>query len=261
LDSIVEEEIGLRLGRVAGVEVARDRQIDEIDSVRAGRQQAGHDPVGQGAEAGGENLVARHLHVGSDTVGGEAVQLTGDPARDPGAVPFLVLLAAIGQPGIPERLLAVLAPERVAGDEGLGILVEVVSELLVQLLDAGVEDGDPDGLVAECRRPGGGHVHASVVPLEDSLRVRDAEERGCVVPRIREQEDVPKTGEPTGPPRSLPSSVTGPSNIDSGKTLVTRGLAPIRRAKSPATGVTAIAPTWLRSVTTSPPALVTATFI
>jgi hypothetical protein len=131
LDSIGEEAIGLRLIRVAGVEVARDRHVDEIDPVRARRKQAGDDPVRQGAEAGGKNFVARDLHARSDTVRGEAVELACDPARNPGAVTFPVVQAAIRQAGALERLLAVLAPERLAGDEGLRLVADVVGELLV----------------------------------------------------------------------------------------------------------------------------------
>src|SRR5439155_18681765 len=85
---------------------------------------------------------------------------------------------------------------------------------------------------------------------------------GLVTPRNEDaschgsakEPDPPKTGEPTEPPRSLPSRVTGPSNIDSRKKLATCELAPILAPKSGAVGATAIAPTGLRSVTTSPPA-------
>ena len=99
---------------------------------------------------------------------------------------FLVFLATVGQTGILERLIPELVLERLAGDEGLRLAGDVVLELSVRLLDAGVENGDLDGLVAERGRPGGRDVHAGVVPLEDPLRVGDAEERGCIVPRIRE---------------------------------------------------------------------------
>src|SRR5439155_22624461 len=61
-------------------------------------------------------------------------------------------------------------------------------------------------------------------------------------------------GDQPEPQRSLPSKVTGTSNIDTRKKLATCELAPILAPKSGAVGATAIAPTGLRSVTTSPPA-------
>ena len=92
---------------------------------------------------------------------------------------------------------------------------------------------------------------------------------GLVTPRNEEASchgsvkagDLPKTGELTGPPRAPPSRVSGLSNIDSAKKPATWELAPIRAPKSRVTGTTAIAPTGLRSVTTSPPAFAIAACI
>src|SRR5262249_39897621 len=131
-------------------------------------------------------LVARDLHVWGDAVGRETVQFARDPARDPGSVPVVVLRAAVGQARVAERLLAVDLLERFARHEGLVLAGDVVLELLVGVLDAGVGDGAPDALAAERRRPGGGHVHPSVAPLEDPLRVRHTEEGRGVVPGIGE---------------------------------------------------------------------------
>jgi len=108
LDDVVEEEVRLCLGRIVRIEITRDRHVDEVDAVRAGRQQAREDPIGEAAKTGGEDLVARDLHPRRDAVRGEAVERAGNPARDPGAVAFSIVRATVGQAGSFERLLTVL---------------------------------------------------------------------------------------------------------------------------------------------------------
>ena len=101
-------------------------------------------------------------------------------------MPVRVLAAAIGQPSVVERLLAVDLLERLAGNESLVRTGDIAPELPVRVLDATVEDRNADTSIAERGRPRGRNVHPRVVPLEDSLRVRHAEEGRGVVPRVGE---------------------------------------------------------------------------
>ena len=151
----------------------------------------GEDPGREPAEPGGENLVGADAHAGGDAVGGEAVRGAGDPARHPGAVALEVAVAAVAQAGAvdvteAEERLQVVARDEVPAERG----IEHAVQLAVVRLDARVEYGDRDRVVAGRALPSGGHVHPAVVPLEDALGVGDAEEGGEVVPRVGDEAAV-----------------------------------------------------------------------
>jgi hypothetical protein len=102
-------------------------------------------------------------------------------------VAFLVAARAVAQPVRVHGLHSELPDEQVARNEvAAERRIEARAELAMAVLHAGVEHGDRDRPVAGGRRPGGGHVHAVVVPLEDPLGVGDAEERAEPVQRVRD---------------------------------------------------------------------------
>ena len=117
-----------------------------------------------------------------------------------------VTVSAVAQAGSIDVAEPEQGPEVVAWDEvPAEVLVEDALQLAVLGIDAGIEDGDHDVVIAPRRRPGSGDAHPVVVPLEDALGVGDSEEGGEVVPRVGEgRAELPVTvGRPAAAARVL----------------------------------------------------------